>query len=87
MASEVMQPSSQLYHRIRIVFAGVAEHVFDDAASLDARDYMLDHYANTGDEPIVSFVFLRQLTTARFFLGLVDRYTLYLVALITTVAV
>ena len=48
---------------------------------------MLDHNANTGDEPIVGFVFLRQLTTARFFLGLVDRHTLYLVALITTIAV
>jgi hypothetical protein len=87
MASEVMQPTSQFYRQIRVIFLRVPEHVFDHAASLDARDHMLDHDANAGDEPIVGFVVGRQLPTAGFFLGLVDRHAGHRVALKATVAV
>jgi len=40
-----MQPTSQLHDHIIIAFLGIPEYVLDDAATLDSRYDMFDHYA------------------------------------------
>ena len=59
MVSEVMQPAGEADHLIGITLLSVAEHVFDNAASLDPRDDMFEPDAHLRDEPIVGLVLSR----------------------------
>ena len=51
-----MQPTSNLHDQIGNACFSQAQNLFDNAATLDARDGMFDHYAYAGEDPIEKFL-------------------------------
>jgi hypothetical protein len=70
-----VQAASDFHHLIGKERLGIAKDIFDDAASLDIRNDVLDHNANAGDERVFRFLRCSQLAAFGLFLGLIDRHT------------
>jgi len=82
-----MQSTGYLNHIVVVAGQGIAEHLLHDPATLHARNHMLHDDSDAGDQPVASFLLLREFPAAWLFLGLVEVHAFHFVALKPGIAV
>ena len=67
--AEIVQAARNLHHSIRDTFFGEAQDIFDNAATFDPGDRVLDDDTRTGEERVDELLISAQFLAFGLFLG------------------